>query len=146
MRPDAVHRSPGIYFTIEENFSKETVWWPVIHGAMGSVQSSFKLVWWCHQLMSEFLTKGYLPRVLPQSRRSLMIRVICGCAQISRHLLYSWGKPRKTSARMSVGSHSTPSDDSYYPAVLSSPYKLQKYITVVITFADLSQRLNVTFL
>ena len=33
---------------------------------MGCDQKSFKLVWWCHQLLSRFLTKGHLPRVSPQ--------------------------------------------------------------------------------
>ena len=46
----------------------------VVHGAMACGQKSFKLVWRCHQLLS-------------------------GWAQISFHLPYSWGKPRKTSAR-----------------------------------------------
>ena len=49
---------------------------PVVHGAMGCSQKSFKLVWRCHQLLSGFLAKGHYPRVSRQSRRSLMIRVI----------------------------------------------------------------------
>ena len=78
---------------------------PVLHGAMGK---NFQLVWRCHQLLSGFLTKGQLPRVSRQSRRSLMIRMIKndpgGCVQISCHLPYSRGKPQKTLAR-------TPSDE-----------------------------------
>ena len=68
-----------------------------------AARKSFKLVWWCHQLLSGFLAKGHLLRVSCQSRRSLMIRMIMkwyrGWAQISWHLPYSWGKPQKTSAR-----------------------------------------------
>ena len=26
-------------------------------------QTSFKLIWWCHQLLFGFLTEGHLPRV-----------------------------------------------------------------------------------
>ena len=37
---------------------------PVVHGAMDCGQESFKVVWWCHQLLSGFLAKGHLPRVL----------------------------------------------------------------------------------
>jgi hypothetical protein len=33
-------------------------------------QTSFKLLWRCHQLLSEFINKGYLPRVSPQLRLS----------------------------------------------------------------------------
>jgi hypothetical protein len=35
---------------------------------MGCEQKSFKVVWRCHQLLSGFLAKGYLPRVSRQSR------------------------------------------------------------------------------
>ena len=45
-----------------------------VHGAMDCGQKSFKLVWRCHQLLPGFLTKGHLPRVLRQSRRSVMIK------------------------------------------------------------------------
>ena len=48
----------------------------LFYGTKGCEQESFKLVWRCHQLLSGFLAKGHLPRVLRQSRRSLMIRVI----------------------------------------------------------------------
>ena len=27
--------------------------WPFVHGAMGVGQKSIKLVWWCHQLLTE---------------------------------------------------------------------------------------------
>jgi hypothetical protein len=37
---------------------------------MGCIQKSFKLVWRCHQFLSEFLEKGYLPRISRQSRLS----------------------------------------------------------------------------
>ena len=36
---------------------------PVVHEAVGCVQKCFKLVWWCHQILSGFLAKGHLPRV-----------------------------------------------------------------------------------
>ena len=49
---------------------------------MGCSQKTFKLVWRCHQLLSGFLAKSLMPRVLRQSRRSLMIRVI---------IKWSWG-------------------------------------------------------
>ena len=39
----------------------------VIHGVMGCGQNSFMLMWRSHQLLSEFLAKGHLPRM---SRRS----------------------------------------------------------------------------
>ena len=48
----------------------------------GAIDWSFRLVWQCHQLLSEFLDKGHLPRVSRQSRRSLMIRMI---------MKWSWG-------------------------------------------------------
>ena len=66
---------------------------PVVHGTMGCG----------HLLLYGSLAKGHLPRVSRQSRRSLIIWVMMkwswGCAQISRHLPYSRGKPQKTSAR-----------------------------------------------
>ena len=34
---------------------------------MGCDQKIFKLVWWCHNLLSAFLAKGHLPRVSSQS-------------------------------------------------------------------------------
>ena len=43
---------------------------PVVHAAMGCRQKSFKLVWWCHQLLSWFLVNDHLPRVSLQSRLS----------------------------------------------------------------------------
>ena len=55
---------------------------PVVHGAMGCRQKNLKLVWRCHQLLSGFLAKGHLPRVLQESCRSLMIRVL---------MKWSWG-------------------------------------------------------
>ena len=58
-------------FHVIEEEEKEDV-----HGAIGRDQKSFKLVWWCHQLLSGFLGKGNLPPVSRQSSRSLMIRVI----------------------------------------------------------------------
>ena len=65
---------------------------------------NFKVLWWCHQLLSGFLAKGQLFRVSHQSR-SLMIRLIMngpgGCRQLSCNLPYSRGKPLKTSARRS---------------------------------------------
>ena len=36
---------------------------PAVHAAMGCVQQSFKLVWWCFQVLSIFLVKYHLPRV-----------------------------------------------------------------------------------
>ena len=63
---------------------------PVVQGAMVCGQKGVKLVWRYHQLLSGFLIKGHLPRVLRQSRRSLMIRVIMklswDCAHISWYL------------------------------------------------------------
>ena len=38
-----------------------------VHGVMGCGQKSFKLVWQYHQLLSEFLPKGHLPRMSLQS-------------------------------------------------------------------------------
>ena len=71
----------------------------------------------CQQLLSGFLAKGHLPLVSRQSRRSLMISVIMkwswGCAQISWHLPYSWGKPQKTSTRR-------PSDEGAVRPVIAS--------------------------
>jgi hypothetical protein len=55
---------------------------PVVHRTMGRGKKIFKLVWRCHQLLSGFLTKGHLPRVSCQSRRSLMIWVT---------MQWSWG-------------------------------------------------------
>ena len=47
----------------------------------------FKLVWWCHQLLSGFLVKGHLLLVLRQSRLSVNDKddneMIRGCAQNS---------------------------------------------------------------
>ena len=45
---------------------------PAVHGAMGCSQKSFKPVWRCHQFLSGFIGKGYLPRVSRQSRRTLL--------------------------------------------------------------------------
>ena len=42
---------------------KQPYWLPVVHEAKGYGQKSFKLVWRCLQLLSEFLAKGHLPRV-----------------------------------------------------------------------------------
>ena len=42
----------------------------VVHGVMGCGQKSFKLLWRCHKLLSEFKANGYLPRVSRQSRLS----------------------------------------------------------------------------
>ena len=39
----------------------------VVHGAMDCRQKSFKLMWWCHQLLSRFLGNGPLPQVPCQS-------------------------------------------------------------------------------
>ena len=36
---------------------------PVVHGAMGCDQKSFKLVWRCYQLLPGFLAKGQQNRV-----------------------------------------------------------------------------------
>ena len=63
----------ALYFTDAYNFLKHL---PVVHGAMGCGQKSFKFVWWCHQLLSGFSAKGHLSRVSRQSRWLLMIRVI----------------------------------------------------------------------
>ena len=41
-----------------------------VHRAKGCGQKGFKLVWRGHQLLSGFLTRGYLPRVLRQSHLS----------------------------------------------------------------------------
>ena len=62
---------------------------PVFHGAMGCGQKSFKLVWWCHQLLSGFLTKDHLPRVSCQSCRSLMIPAVHGDMGCSQKNLYA---------------------------------------------------------
>ena len=35
----------------------------IVHEAMGCCQKSFKLVWWCHQLLSGFLSKGHLLQI-----------------------------------------------------------------------------------
>jgi hypothetical protein len=65
---------------------------------------SFKLVWQCHQLLAGFLAKGHLSAVSRQScssdnEKGDNYMIPRGCAQISWHLSYSWGKPRKTLAR-----------------------------------------------
>ena len=75
---EAVHRSPRICLTAEENPRKPQLGrvWIGVHGTIGCGQNSFTLVWQCHQLLPGFLAKGHLPRVSRQSRRSLMIRVI----------------------------------------------------------------------
>ena len=49
---------------------------PIVLRAMGYSQKNFKLVWWCHQLLTTFLAKGHLLQLSRQSCRSLMIRVI----------------------------------------------------------------------
>ena len=59
-----------------------------------AAKKSFILVWRCHQLLSGFLANDHLPRLSCQSHMSLMSdnATIRGCAQISWHLPYSWGK------------------------------------------------------
>ena len=78
-------------------------WVPAVHGVMGCSQRSCKLVWRCHQPLSGLLAKDHLPRVLRQSRRSLMIRLILKWSQrLCTDLLefdYDWGETRKTSTR-----------------------------------------------
>ena len=70
---------------------------------------SFRLVWRCHQLLSEFLLKCHLPRVSRESRLSANDKgdeIIPGA--VNRFfwevkdlvkLPYSWDNPRKTSTR-----------------------------------------------
>ena len=75
----------------------------VVHGAMGCGQKSFKLVWRCHQLLSGFLAKGYLPRLSRQSRLSTNDRVVIRwyrglCTDLLAFAL-QLRKTRKTSAR-----------------------------------------------
>ena len=87
-----------------------------VHGAMGCGQKSFKLVWWCKQLLTGFLAKGHLSPVSRQLRRSLMIRVIIKLSWgLCTDLLapYSRGKPQKTSARR-------PSDEGAMRPVIAS--------------------------
>ena len=43
---------------------------------MDCSKKCFKLVWWCHQLLSGFLSSDHLPIVSCQSHLSVMIRVI----------------------------------------------------------------------
>ena len=64
-----------------------------------AARKSFKLVSWCHQLLSGFLAKGHLPQV---SRQSLMIRVIMKLSWgLCTYLLAFALQLRKTSARRS---------------------------------------------
>ena len=61
----------------------------------------FKLLWRCQQLLFGFLAECQVSQFC-----RLMIRSwYRGCAQISWHLPYGWGKPRKSS-------DSSPSDES----------------------------------
>jgi hypothetical protein len=79
-----------------------------------ATKKSKNLVWRCHQPLSGFLAKDYLPWVSRQSRRSLMIRLI---------MIWSWGlctdllafalQLRKTSARR-------PSDEGTVRQVIAS--------------------------
>ena len=57
------------YFFLEKILSwlSSLVQSTAVHGAMGCGQKSFKLVWWCHQLLSGLLADGHLPRVSRQS-------------------------------------------------------------------------------
>ena len=72
------------------------------HGAMGCGQKSFKIVWWCHELLSGFLAKGNLPRASSQPRWSLMIRVIMKLSWgLCTDLLASALQPRKTPENLS---------------------------------------------
>jgi hypothetical protein len=69
---------------------------PAVHGAMCYSQKSFKLVWWCYQLLSRFLTKvplapGFLLVTNDKGNNEM---IPGGCAQISWHLPYSLGKPQ----------------------------------------------------
>ena len=45
-----------------------TINYPFYMEPWAAVKKSFKLVWRCHHLLSGFLAKGHLPRVLCQSR------------------------------------------------------------------------------
>ena len=45
-----------------------------VHGTMKCGQKTLMLVWGCHQLLSEFLAKGHLPRVSRQSRLSANVK------------------------------------------------------------------------
>ena len=83
---------------------------PAVHGAMGCGQKNVMLVWQGQQLLSGFLAKGHLPRVSHQSHLSPNDKVDndmipWGCAQISWHLPYSWGKSQKTIDECRATSH-----------------------------------------
>ena len=73
MRTRTAHNLPQTPLTITvHNQDKNKT--PIVLGVVGCGQKSFKLVWWCHRLLSGFLAKGRVSRVLRQSRRLLMIR------------------------------------------------------------------------
>ena len=69
--PQVKRRPPTVYLFITVVTSNFLHYNPAVHGAMDCNQKSFKLVCWCHQLLSGFLANGHLPRVSRQSRRSL---------------------------------------------------------------------------
>ena len=58
--------------------ARQNVMSSVVHGIKVCGQKIFMPVWWCHQLQSGFLAKGYLPRMPLQLRLSADDRVISG--------------------------------------------------------------------
>ena len=75
-----------------------------------AAKKNFQLVWRCHQLLSGFLAKDHLPRVLRQSHQSLMIRVVLGTGHRSPGICLT---AEKTSARR-------PSDEGSMRPVIAS--------------------------
>ena len=67
-----------------------------------AAKKSFKVVWQGHQLLSGFLAKGHLPQCHVRHICRLMWVKMRSYRQLWTGLValpYSWGKPRKTSAR-----------------------------------------------
>ena len=71
----------------------------IIITAMTWNRSIFMLMWRCHHLLPGLLANGHKSRVsrLSDNNNSNDVKPeVCG--QISLHLPYGWGKPRKTTA------------------------------------------------
>ena len=56
-------KSQNLQMLSQIRFSTNVIlyWQPAAHGAMGCGQKSFKLMWWCHQLLPGFLPKTTFP-------------------------------------------------------------------------------------
>ena len=89
-----------------------------VHGAIGCGQRSFMLMWWFHQLLSGFLASGHLSHVSCLSvNKGKKLYETWGCAQISWHLPFGWGKLWETSAKR-------PSEEDVWPVIATNrgPY------------------------